>query len=75
MTRHRVRSGLGKLAAGPDAVPGGGPLMTKPRAALLGVAGEASRRARAFPVAVLGLLLATRVSAAILAGQGDIPGG
>jgi hypothetical protein len=49
--------------------------MTKPRAALLGVAGEASRRARAFPVAVLGLLLATRVSAAILAGQGDIPGG
>ena len=35
------------------------------------LAGDASRRASAFPVAVLGLLLATRVSSVVLDGHGD----
>ncbi len=35
-----------------------------------GVAGDASRRASAFPIALLGLLLAARVSSVLAFGQG-----
>src|SRR5690348_16706364 len=66
--------GLGVPTAGPDHLPGGETVMAGPQAVLPGVAGEASRRASVFPVAVLLLLLATRTSDVLSAGHsGQVP--